>query len=74
MMMMSLPKTSITLECHKNFLSKNCTMNERADHPQLIGDGGGLLTSGWNIFISYGGSKPFGIGSNGPSGSGGNIL
>jgi hypothetical protein len=74
MMMMSLPKTSITLECHKNFLSKNCTMNERANHPRSTGNGGGLPTSGRNIFISYAGSKPFGIGGNGPSRNGGNIL
>ncbi len=49
-------------------------MNERADHPRLIQDGGGLLSSGQNIFTSYGGSKPFGIGGNGPSESGGNIF
>jgi hypothetical protein len=74
MMMMIFPKASITLGCHEYFLSKTCTMNERANHPRSIGNVGGLPTSGRNIFTSYGGSKSFGIGGNNPSGNGGSIF
>ncbi len=49
-------------------------MNEKADHPRSIRDGGRLPTSEQNIFTSYGRSKPFGTGGNGPSESGGNIF
>jgi hypothetical protein len=35
MMMIILPKGSITLRCHTYFLSKNYTMKKRVDRPRL---------------------------------------
>ncbi len=49
-------------------------MDKKVDHPQPIGDGGGIPNGERNISTSYNGSKPFGIGGNDPSRSGGSIL